>query len=49
MEIQGLHLARPCYVRLRLLLWWNQLSMNGPRFVSFEFVKMQGTNNPPSP
>ena len=49
MELLGLHLARPWYVRLRLLMWWNQPNMKGPRFVSVKFVKMQGTNNPPSP
>ena len=45
MEIQGLHLARPRYVRLRLLMWWNQPSMKGPRFVSVEFVKKQGVSD----
>lgn len=49
MELLGLHLARPWYVRLRLLMWWNQPSTNNTRFVSVEFVEMQGTNNPPTP
>lgn len=49
MELLGLHLARPWYVRLRLLMWWNQPSTKSPRFVSVEFMKMQGTNNPPTP
>lgn len=49
MELLGLHLARPWYVRLRLLMWWNQPSTKTPRFVSVEFMKMQGTNNPPTP
>lgn len=49
MELLGLHLARPWYVRLQLLMWWNQPSTKRMRFVSVEFMKMQGTNNPPSP
>ena len=49
MELLGLHLARPWYVRLRLLMWWNQPSMKTPRFVSVEFVEMQGIDNPPAP
>ena len=49
MELLGLHLARPWYVRLRLLMWWNQPSTKRMRFVSVEFVEMQGTNNPPIP
>ena len=49
MELLGLHLARPWYVRLRLLMWWNYPNTNGARFVSVEFVKIQGTNNPPTP
>ena len=49
MELLGLHLARPWYVRLRLLMWWNYPNTNSTRFVSVEFVKMQGTNNPPDP
>lgn len=49
MELLGLHLARPRYVRLRLLMWWNYPNTNGARFVSVEFMKMQGTNNPPTP
>ena len=49
MELLGLHLARPWYVRLRLLMWWNQPSTKRMRFVSVEFMKMQGTNKPPTP
>ncbi len=49
MELLGLHLARPWYVRLRLLMWWNYPNTNGARFVSVEFMKMQGTDNPPTP
>ena len=49
MELLGLHLARPWYVRLRLLMWWNYPNTNSTRFVSVEFMKMQGTNNPPTP
>ena len=49
MELLELHLARPRYVRLRLLMWWNYPNTNGARFVSVEFVEMQGTNNPPTP
>lgn len=49
MELLGLRLARPWYVRLRLLMWWNYPNTNGARFVSVEFVEMQGTNNPPTP
>ena len=49
MELLGLHLARPWYVRLRLLMWWNYPNTNGARFVSVEFMEMQGTNNPPDP
>lgn len=49
MELLGLHLARPRYVRLRLLMWWSYPNTNGARFVSVEFMKMQGTNNPPTP
>lgn len=30
-------------------MWWNQPSMKGLRFVSVEFMKMQGTDNPPTP
>ena len=48
MELLGLHLARPWYVRLRLLMWWNQPSTKRMRFVSVEFVEMQGTK-PPTP
>lgn len=44
MELLGLHLARPWYVRLRLLMWWNYPNTNGARFVSVEFMKMQGTD-----
>lgn len=40
MELLGLHLARPWYVRLRLLMWWNQPSTKTLRFVSVEFMKM---------
>ena len=40
MELLGLHLARPCYVRLRLLMWWNQPSTKRMRFVSVGFMKM---------
>lgn len=47
MELLGLHLARPCYARLQLLMWWNQPSTKRMRFVSVEFMKMQGTDNPP--
>ena len=47
MELLGLHLARQWYVRLRLLMWWNYPNTNGARFVSVEFMEMQGTNNPP--
>ena len=46
MELLGLHLARPCYARLRLLMWWNYPNTNGARFVSVEFVEMQGTKTP---
>ena len=46
MELLGLHLARPCYARLRLLMWWNHPNTNGARFVSVEFVEMQGTKTP---
>ena len=46
MELLGLHLARPWYVRLRLLMWWNYPNTNGARFVSVEFVEMQGTKTP---
>ena len=46
MELLGLHLARPWYVRLRLLMWWNQPSTKRMRFVSVEFVEMQGTKTP---
>lgn len=49
MELLELHLARPWYARLRLLMWWNYPNTNGARFVSVEFVEMQGTNNPPTP
>ena len=49
MELLGLHLGRPWYVRLQLLMWWNQPSTKRMRFVSVEFMKMQGTNNPPTP
>ncbi len=49
MELLGLHLARPWYVRLRLLMWWNQPSTKSTCFVSVEFMEMQGTNNPPTP
>lgn len=49
MELLGLHLARPWYVRLRLLMWWNQPSTKSACFVSVEFMEMQGTNNPPTP
>ncbi len=49
MELLGLHLARPWYVRLRLLMWWNQPSTKTPCFVSVEFVEMQGIDNPPAP
>lgn len=49
MELLGLHLARPWYVRLQLLMWWNQPSTKTLRFVSVEFMKMQGTDNPPTP
>lgn len=49
MELLGLHLARPWYVRLRLLMWWNYPNTNDARFVSVEFMKMQGTDNPPTP
>lgn len=49
MELLGLHLARPWYARLRLLMWWNQPSTKRMRFVSVEFMKMQGTDNPPTP
>ena len=49
MELLELHLARPWYARLRLLMWWNQPSTKTLRFVSVEFMKMQGTNNPPDP
>ncbi|MCI6567241.1 MAG: hypothetical protein MSA17_07830 [Collinsella sp.] len=49
MELLGLHLARPWYVRLRLLMWWNYPNTNSTRFVSVEFMKMQGTDNPPTP
>lgn len=48
MELLGLHLARPWYVRLRLLMWWNYPNTNGARFVGVEFVEMQGTK-PPTP
>lgn len=48
MELLGLHLARPWYVRLRLLMWYNQPSTKRMRFVSVEFMKMQSTNNPPT-
>ena len=48
MEILGLHLARPCYVRLRLLMWWNHPNTNGARFVSVEFVETQGAIDPPA-
>lgn len=48
MELLGLHLARPCYVRLRLLMWWNQPSMKGMRDVSVKFVKMLGAIDPPA-
>ncbi|HAX64740.1 MAG TPA: hypothetical protein DCX84_07690 [Collinsella aerofaciens] len=46
MELLELHLARPWYARLRLLMWWNQPSTKTPRFVSVEFMKMQGTKTP---
>lgn len=46
MELLGLHLARPWYVRLRLLMWWNYPNTNGARFVSVEFVKIHGKNDP---
>lgn len=49
MELLGLHLARPWYVRLRLLMWWNYPSTKRMRFVSVEFMKMQGTDNSPDP
>ena len=49
MELLELHLARPWYVRLRLLMWCNQPSTKSTCFVSVEFMKMQGTNNPPTP
>ena len=49
MELLELHLARPWYARLRLLMWWNQPSTKRMRFVSVEFMEMQGTNNPPDP
>ena len=49
MELLGLHLARPWYARLRLLMGWNQPSTKRMRFVSVEFTKMQGTDNPPTP
>lgn len=49
MELLGLHLARPWYVRLRLLMWWNYPNTKSTCFVSVEFMKMQGTNNPPTP
>lgn len=42
MELLGLHLARPRYVRLRLLMWWNYPNTNNTRFVSVEFVEMLG-------
>ena len=48
MERLGLHLARPCYVRLRLLMWWNYPNTNGARFVSVEFVKTRGAIDPPA-
>lgn len=46
MELLELHLARPWYARLRLLMWWNYPNTNGARFVSVEFVEMQGTKTP---
>ena len=42
MELLGLHLARPRYVRLRLLMWWNYPNTNNTHFVSVEFVEMLG-------
>lgn len=49
MELLGLHLARPWYVRLRLLMWWNYPNTKSTCFVSVEFVEMQGIDNPPAP
>lgn len=46
MELLGLHLARPWYVRLRLLMWWNYPNTNGARFVSVEFMEMRGAVDP---
>ena len=46
MELLELHLARPWYARLRLLMWWNYPNTNGARFVSVEFVKIHGKNDP---